>query len=160
MTFHIKKAGKDDHPALVRFMSGLQDAERALFSNRLPGEGWAGDHMTYLENLAADTGGAVFIAFDDETPVGMIVTVIARQDGIWLIPEWDRTGDITDLFVMEEYRGSEAAALLMKAAEDHFKTNGVNIATLSFLENNHRARHFYEKCGYAPYERQYFKKLV
>ena len=76
-----------------------------------------------------------FVAKDDNKVVGIIAAK-------WYYKEVD----ISDLIVLEEYRGNDLGTKLVKTVEDYYKGKGfenINLTTYEF-----QAPEFYKKCGY------------
>ncbi|ASA25793.1 GNAT family N-acetyltransferase [Paenibacillus donghaensis] len=68
--------------------------------------------------------------------------------------------EITELFVVEEYRKQGVATALMASAEDYFKDKNVKGYQLFTGKQNEIAQAFYEKNGYTQSEEQMYRKRV
>jgi len=155
MSIIARPARPDDRPALVRFMSALQDVERGLHpDSRLPGADMAEAHTAYLLQRAAAPGGTVLLAERQESgrAVGFLIAYEEAQEGVYLTPAFERIGWVSDLFVEEAARGGGATDALLDAAAAHFRARGVTRLLLSYLVGNDAAARAYEKRGFAPYE--------
>jgi len=147
--------------AVVKLMAELQDCERLLSDDRPPGETMASGHFDYLLDLCESRSGKVFLAVNDGTVIGFVTVFLEAADegDLHLFPEYKRYGWVSDLVVEENQRGSRAASVLLEHAESHCASLGVNRLKLVALQNNVRARRFYEKSGYAEYEIVYKKDI-
>lgn len=90
---------------------------------------------------------AVFLAFDDKAPVGVIncIECFSSFKAKPLI-------NIHDLYVGEEGRGKGVATKLLQAAEDLAVEKNCCKVTLEVLEGNKVAQAAYLKLGFAGYE--------
>lgn len=57
-------------------------------------------------------------------------------------------GEIISIYFLPEYIGRGYGRSLLEKAVGELKTMGFNSVFLWVLEDNHRARRFYEKCGF------------
>ena len=76
-----------------------------------------------------------FVAKDDNKVVGIITG-----------KSYYKEVHISDLIVLEEYRGNDLGTKLVKTVEDYYKGKGfenINLTTYEF-----QAPEFYKKCGY------------
>ncbi len=94
-----------------------------------------------LESMGAD--GTVFIAEDaDGTPVG--AATVERSAHFTGAPQ----GELGELAVIEAVEGQGVAALLLAAAEDWARKQGMPFLALGTGIANTRARAFYARHGY------------
>jgi diamine N-acetyltransferase len=87
----------------------------------------------------ADPARRVVLAERAGTPVGVLLTA----------PDW-----LEGLYVVPEEWGSGVAVLLHDEAVRAARERGVEHLHLWVLEDNHRARRFYERRGWKPNERR------
>ncbi|MEO0938297.1 MAG: GNAT family N-acetyltransferase [Pseudomonadota bacterium] len=104
-------------------------------------EAEARDVASYAEAIAA---GHSFIAFDEETPIGIAA----------LIPLTNRAqtrhrAEIGAVYIAESHHGTGAARILMQTIEDHAKGLGIWQLELFAEAQNTRAITFYERLGYS-----------
>lgn len=57
-------------------------------------------------------------------------------------------GEIISIYFLPEYIGKGYGVPLLRACLDELKKLGFKRILLRVLEDNHRARNFYEKCGF------------
>ena len=84
-----------------------------------------------------------YIALLEEVPVGMMGVIPSRDD------DMAEAGEVGAIYLHPSYFGRGIGCEMMNFAEKTLKENGCNIIILWVLEENMRARKFYEKCGYA-----------
>jgi len=158
MTVSVRAAEPRDRPALVAFMAALQDFERGLEANRVPGPAMADRHLAALEGWAAEhPGGSVLVAevaggVDGFLVAGFLVTGIDEELGDYVLPANRLVGRLSDLWVVPEARGQGVARALVAAAENRLKAAGVNRAEVTAVHGNRAALQIYEGLGFAPYE--------
>lgn len=68
-------------------------------------------------------------------------------------------GEIISIYFLPEYMGKGYGISLLEQAVDELKTMGFQKIFLWVLEDNHRARHFYEKCGFKNSGEYYDNKI-
>jgi GNAT superfamily N-acetyltransferase len=153
MSVIVRAARPGDRPVLVGFMAALQDFERAIEPNRVPGPGMADRHLAALEGWAAEhPGGSVLVAEAEGRAVGFIVTGVDEELGDYVLPENRLVGRLSDLWVAPGARGRGAARALIAAAEARLRAAGINRAEVTAVVRNAEAQRLYAALGYAPYE--------
>jgi GNAT superfamily N-acetyltransferase len=83
------------------------------------------------------------VAEDDDGSVVGFATAGASRDG-------DAEGELYAIYALPEAWGSGAGPALMKVATEGLREDGFRTAFLWVLEDNPRARRFYEREGWAP----------
>lgn len=161
VNFHIRPSNLRDRPILVTLMEALQDAERELCSNRLPGNEMGDGHLAYLEDLVQEQKGQMYVAESEKGVVGFVVCFVEKlDDGDFHVIESDREfGYISDLYVVPEMRKHGVGIALMQAAEQHFLHLNLSVVRVGLLCRNEPAAKFYHRAGYQPYEVLYEKRL-
>lgn len=118
------------------------------------------DHYLWfdMDKILASETDAVFLAFVDGTPAGMIETRLRDYgEGCSTSP----VGYIEGWFVAPEFRGNEVAGLLIAAAESWAREKGcTEMASDTWLDNEISIR-AHIKLGYFEVERlvHFVKKL-
>lgn len=149
--FRIRPARDTDHPALVRFMAGLQAHEPTLDPDLLAEpEAMADSHVAHLLDQVAHHDGTALIAEDPASgnPLGFAIAHAEADAGTFMADDARRVGRLTDLFVTEDARGRGIARALIAACEDHFRTLGLRHMQIGVLARNTRAQRLYEAAGY------------
>ena len=68
-------------------------------------------------------------------------------------------GEIISIYFLPEYMGKGYGRQLIEKVIDELKAMGFETIFLWVLEENHRARHFYEKCGFKNSGEYYDDKI-
>jgi GNAT superfamily N-acetyltransferase len=66
---------------------------------------------------------------------------------------------VSDIFVIESWRGRDVAGALLAAADTHGRTLGLAFVTIGLLAVNHAAQRAYQKSGFEAYEVYLRKRL-
>lgn len=98
---------------------------------------------------------AVFIAIVDDAAAGFCCAQVFKS-----MCYRSYYAEITELFVIEEYRKQGVATALMAFAEDYFKDKNVQGYQLFTGKQNEMAQAFYEKNGYSKSEEQMYRKRM
>lgn len=148
-------------PSVVGFMAALQEHERALSDDRVPGSMMADAHLAYLEAQCRTFDGLVLVASSGGVPCGFAVgfTGAYDDDDRHVAEAFKRYGEITDLYVAPAFRQQGVARALLEALEAHFRGLGLLRVRLSVLHGNRAAREAYEALGYRPADVVYGKGL-
>jgi len=152
--FRIRPYRETDLPALRRMLQGLQEAECIMDSSRAH---WADGAAAYTDWMLEEVGansGAVFMADStDGSAIGMVSCWRAEDPtDITVTPDSRVHLYVSDIFVVETWRGQNVAAGLLEAAERHGRTLGLAQMTIGLLAVNHAAKRAYEKSGFHDYE--------
>jgi GNAT superfamily N-acetyltransferase len=144
-----------DEPAILSFITGLQDYEAAFEPNRRRDPAFAADHWRDAQHRCAEKHGAMFIAEDfvpvaGGNPVGWAFAY--EEHGELFVTEPQRRhGFLAEIFVMPEARGKGLGKALIEACEAWARGRGHALLTINVLARNARAIRSYEGSGYAPY---------
>lgn len=107
--------------------------------------------QTVQENLAPRlherNDAVVVLAFDEETPVGLIICIEGFSSFVC-----QPLLNIHDVFVAPEFRGTGLAGQLFEFVEQIARARGCCKLTLEVLEGNQRAQAAYRKFGFNGYE--------
>ncbi|GAB2176229.1 GNAT family N-acetyltransferase [Dongia sp. agr-C8] len=159
--FRIRPYCAADLPDLRRMVLGLQLAECAMESSRAH---WADGGAAYaawlLDEIAANSGAAFLAEAPDGAAIGMVTCWRAEDPtDITVTPAARAHLYISDIFVVESWRGRDVAGALLAAAEAHGRGLGLAQMTIGLLAVNHAARRAYEKSGFEDYEIYLRKRL-
>jgi ribosomal protein S18 acetylase RimI-like enzyme len=137
--------------AAVGDASGIAEAHvaawRAAYEGMIP--------AAYLEGLSvelaelrwrdqlADEGHAIFVAVDDAKVAGFTNSGPA-EDGP------DGAGELYTIYLLPDYWDRGIGRRLLELSEDALRRAGFGDAVLWVLEDNARARAFYERNGWRP----------
>ena len=139
-----------DEPAILSFITGLQDFEAAFEPNRRRDPAFAADHWRDAQHRCAQKHGIMLIAEEAGKAVGWAFAY--EEHGELFITEPERRhGFLAEIFVMPDARGKGLGRALIAACEDWARGRGHQLLTIGVLANNARAIRAYEGAGYAPY---------
>lgn len=158
----IKKYSPKDKETLFVLIEELQDylvqIDPLKRLRRLPGY-----NKKYIENLLQKIKkqkGAIFLAKDENIPLGFIAGVVEKQDKdelLGCVPS--RPGRILELIVSDKYRGKNVGSLLMERVEEYFHDEGCTVLLVEVFEPNNLAHNFYKKLGYTDRSIDMIKKF-
>jgi ribosomal protein S18 acetylase RimI-like enzyme len=155
----IRDASSSDRPHLRAAIIELHEHERSLHDSRLPGEEAADAYLEWMLGEAAERGGAVLLAEVEGAMAGFAAGWIVEEDILEETPDSNRFGYVSDVCVLQSFRGRHIAAKLIEALEQLLCESGVMRIRLSTLAANAPARSAYERAGYTPYEIVYEKVI-
>jgi GNAT superfamily N-acetyltransferase len=139
-----------DEPAILSFITGLQDYEAAFEPDRRRDPDFAVDHWRDVQHRCAEAHGVFVIAEQEGRPVGWAFAHDTPGHLFVVEPE-RRHGSIAELFVVPEARGAGHGRALIQGCEEWAKQRGHKLLTLGVLAGNRCALRSYEGAGYAPY---------
>jgi GNAT superfamily N-acetyltransferase len=159
--FEIRPYRDADLADLRRMVRGLQEAECGMDPSRAH---WADDGAAYagwmLEQVAANAGAVFMAVAADGAAIGMVSCWRAEDlTDITVTPQARVHLYVSDIFVIEAFRGRNVAGALLGAAERHGRGLGLAQMTIGLLAVNHAARRAYEKSGFSDYELLLRKRL-
>lgn len=157
----IRNMRSEDRPAIVRFMSALNDYEIPLSPDRAPGSEMADGHVDFLLAEVQKRGGFTLVAVVDGQTAGFLLAcVMADDDGsVYLLEPFRKVGEISDVFVDPDYRRMGLTRAMIEEAERRFRSMGLRRMEIRFLEANEPAELTYRDAGFAPHERIFVKPL-
>jgi GNAT superfamily N-acetyltransferase len=154
VSFRIRNADQvRDRAAMLSYVDGLQAFEHAVEPNRRLDGTVAADHMAVLDKRLAERGGAIFIAEDDNGPLGWSV-VHETVDDIYVVEAERRMAYIDELYLIDRARGLGAGGALIKACEGWAKARGIGVIMIGVLAKNDNAHAIYNAAGYDDYSVQ------
>ncbi len=106
------------------------------------------DTEEYIEKFLLRNPCTSFVAVENDEIIG---TVMAGHDGY--------RGYIHHTCVSEKFRGNGIGALLVKAAVDALKAEGINKVFLVVFKTNENGNAFWEKQGFKIREDLYYRDL-
>jgi len=139
-----------DHPAAISFIDGLQRFEHGVEPNRRVDADVGAGYFDMLMGAVAEHKGIVRIAEIGERPIGWAVAW-PEDDAMYVIAQERRFVYISELYVVEEARGTGVGRALIADCEDWAREQDVRIVKIGVLSKNTRAARVYEGAGYAPY---------
>lgn len=159
MTVRIEPAGDGDRPTIERFVAAIQEHERETVPELRPGAEIAASYANRVREMVRTRDGVLLLAWDGDTPVGLIAAWKDEDDDPLLRPEYREQGYVSDLYVVETHRRRGIAGLLVAAAKTAMRERGCRRLCLSVKATNAAALGFYEADGFRPYELSMWKRL-
>lgn len=135
----------------------LRDTDDRLAVSRVYEESWKSAYkgivpQAYLDGIPAGrwASGLDRTGWDTlvMTESGRLVGTSSLCTSRW--PEWPDYGEIVSLYLLPEYMGRGYGKPLLEAAVQALAARGFRDILLWVLEDNRRARAFYEKNGFYP----------
>lgn len=133
----------------------LRESDSRLAVSRIYEESWRFAYrgivpQDYLDSISAGrwaraldgSGWGSLILTEKGTPVGTACVCPSR----W--PDYPDFGEVVSLYLLPEYVGRGYGKALLEAAEEALADRGFRDILLWVLEDNLRARRFYEKAGF------------
>ena len=105
------------------------------FLDSIPARKWA-DKVT-AEGIYS------LVLTEEDIPIGTASFCQSRWE------KYSDYGEIVSIYFLPEYIGKGYGGYLLRACQSELKKLGFRRILLRVLEDNHRARRFYEKCGFA-----------
>lgn len=149
---HIQEF-REDYSIIAAFLDSLQEYIISIdplgFNKK--DDLYSKTHTKELLKMVEKNEGEIFVAYHDQTPIGMIAGIIEHTSESELL-EWKikKSGRVVELFVDPQYRGMNTGSALMEALEHYFKNQHCQVVLLDVFEPNTAAKHFYEHHGYIP----------
>jgi ribosomal protein S18 acetylase RimI-like enzyme len=147
MEVKIRKASKSDYPTVYECMTNtawndVPEAEKATTKKEV----WMSFFRKIAKTLTEGKGRKIFVACDDENDFMGYVVTGNMGEGASTIP----VGMVFDISVMEPFRRRGIAKLLIRAAEDYCRQQGMWRIKLEVAANNPKAIDLYKKVGFEP----------
>ncbi len=103
-------------------------------------------YFEYLINEINKKDGKIFVVESRNAIVGFVGLFVTQEE--W---ESEKSLYISDLVVLEKYRGLGLGTKLLEYVEDYAKQQGAKFIKIGALEKNHGALDLYRKMGFADY---------
>ena len=160
-TFRVRDAKlPQDEAAMLQFINELQRFERAIEENRRVDASVAQEFLSVLLERVKNNHGCIRLAEDDHgQPIGWAVA-LEDEDEVYVVAGERRFGYISELHVIESWRGRGVGRALMSACEAWARDRGLATMFIAGLAENRRALDVYRASGYAPHAaflRKYLK---
>lgn len=136
-----------DEATLRECVIQLQDVEREIFARTAEGVAIAKPYIEYLVEVCSANRGKILVVEQD-----------GRAVGYSAVQFWDNSEEvheepyeyayISDLVVLDVYRGRGFGRALLHAAESYAKGQGIEILRIGVLAGNKSVRRMYERFGF------------
>ena len=147
-----------DAQQLRNCVIGLQEFERKLDTRMPTGESIADDYLTEMFMQCRQFSGTVFVCEKNDKIAGYI-TVHSQYVSEDIDDGPRKFGYISDVFVVDQFRGRGVGKALLQHAENHAKENGVSEMMIGVLASNKQARSLYHAQGFEEFAIKLEKKL-
>jgi ribosomal protein S18 acetylase RimI-like enzyme len=159
----IEEAQTQDHPLITEFMEESIDYHHRLDPRyyREPEESETGLFL-FLNKIFYDKKHTVFVArYRGERQIlGFVVLGVFEASGFDFDTKIQKYGSIIDLYVSPLARGIGLGESLMKRAETHYLSLGIDHVGLQMSCFNGPAFKLYQRLGYVPRQQLLFKELT
>jgi ribosomal protein S18 acetylase RimI-like enzyme len=147
----IRKATENDRSAILAGFNALQAYERAMEPNRADPADIA---ETYLRDLYAQCREGKAEILVAEVGAGVVgwVGVVPRHVSDDILDHDREFAYITDLIVLQDYRGRGIGRQLLAAAEEYAARHGARRLRVGVLAANAAAHRLYHSMGFRDYE--------
>jgi GNAT superfamily N-acetyltransferase len=139
-----------DEPAILSFITGLQEYEAAFEPDRRRDPQFSADHWRDVQHRCVEGHGIFLIAEGDAKPVGWAFAH-DTPGHLFVVEPQRRHGSIAELFVVPQARGKGLGRALIEGCEAWARKRGHALLTLGVLAQNAHAIRAYEGMGFAPY---------
>jgi GNAT superfamily N-acetyltransferase len=140
----------DDEPAFAGFIDALQRFEHDFEPDRRIDEAVGRDYLAILLARVEKNDGRIFVAEQDNRPIGWVVFVV-EDAPIYVVEEERRCGFVCELYVEEEWRGVGLGRRLVEACAEETRARGLKVLRIGVVARNERARKAYAAMGFEPY---------
>jgi GNAT superfamily N-acetyltransferase len=153
VTIQIRPYRPSDRPSLEALSAELLDAmvDSDPWGRLTRTEAYARTDVRMILHYAKKHKGFILVATDRGRPVGFAAGWISptqfhrRQS-----EKPNRTGYVSDLAVLKDWRGKGIGTRLITTSEQWFRRMGCDTTSLGVFYPNARARRLYAACGYSP----------
>lgn len=136
-----------DYPEVLECIVELQDTECALSDMKKPGKEMAEEYFASIYKPMQEEKGDIVVAECEGKVSGFIAYEIEDNDIT------DKPGQhiyISDLVVLQRFRGRGIATILMKQVEQVAKEKNIKRINIGVMAENQPALQLYLKQGYSP----------
>jgi ribosomal protein S18 acetylase RimI-like enzyme len=155
----IEPYKKEDFSLLVGFVSAIQEHERRTVSELKTGQEIGSDYANILLQKSASKNGIILMARADDETVGFICARVETDEDLLLQDDKREHAYISDIFVVEAWRGKNVAQALLKEVETLMHQQGCKRMRICSKATNMHAVRFYQSSGFKPYEIIFSKVL-
>jgi ribosomal protein S18 acetylase RimI-like enzyme len=157
--FEIVRYGSADFAAVIQFVEAIQEHERAAVPALKPGQEIGPIYAETLVRKVADQDGCILMAKAGGQTIGFVCAWKEVDDDALLREEMRAHAFISDIFVVEDWRGRGVAAGLLSAIEAAMLERGSTQVRVCAKSTNALATGSYNRAGYRAYEIIFWKSL-
>lgn len=157
--YTIRPYSSHDAHQLLPCICELQDFERTLEPDRVPGSTIAERYLQELLATITSGQGQIFVAIVQENIVGFIAIRQEHEHDTYLSTLTDYAY-ISDSVVLAPYRCQGIGTALLDTAQDYARQQGIHTLKIQVLARNQRARQVYLSDGFREHEITLIKHLL
>ncbi|TFB22877.1 GNAT family N-acetyltransferase [Filobacillus milosensis] len=140
---NIRKATMEDAPGIGKVhVDSWQTTYKNIVSDRFLNQLSYDNRTNLWKRNISENEFHIVVAENEEGEI--IGFASGKQEDSGNFPDYD--GDITSIYLLDEYQGQGVGQKLLEAVFYQFRILGYNSAVVWVLKDN-RSRHFYEKTG-------------
>ena len=143
----VREYRREDAPAVRACIVALHDYERQIDPRLRTGASMADEYLAQTLVRCSDFGGHIFI-FESAGVVAGFTTVLTRMPFLELDDPPGEFALVTDLVVLERFRGRGFGRALLDAAERYAREQGASELRIGVLSANHGAKRLYRAAGF------------
>jgi ribosomal protein S18 acetylase RimI-like enzyme len=157
--FEIVRYEPADLADLIRFVEAIQEHERAGVPELRPGPEIGPPYAETLVHNVSNQNGCILMAKAGGRAIGFVCAWNEVDDDALLREDMRAHAFISDIFVIEGWRGRGVAAELLAAIEAAMLERGSTQIRVCSKAANSLAIGCYNRAGYRPYEIIFWKSL-
>ena len=144
LNYHVVQIRHHD-PRLLQSLDALHRALMAYSGSSTPLE----QFTNFVTGRLGDETMLLILGFAGDTPAGYGMAFDVAEHPF--MPEWQRSGYITQFFVAPKYRGQGVGQLLLDHIMRWLASRGVQNVLLNVSLENPLGNRFWRKQGFVPY---------
>lgn len=152
----IREAADGDFDRLMELKMLCKEDEFTRSSTLKPPGETREHYARYLRQHLAGSNSAVFVAPDDGRIVAMIQVKTIKSLPLHRFPQ---TGYISNLYVLDPFRGKGVGTQLVERAMRWLRERGVRLVSLELHVGNLAATELYRKLGFEEYTVKMSRRL-
>jgi GNAT superfamily N-acetyltransferase len=154
----IREFRADDAAAIRGCIVELQDFERQIDDRLRPGEAMASEYLRHILGRCREHAGTILVAEHGGAIVGF-AAILARVPFESLDDPPGEYALVSDLAVLEVFRGRGIGTGLLSEAEQYATAAGATELRISVLSANETAVQLYRRAGFIPYSETLAKRI-
>jgi ribosomal protein S18 acetylase RimI-like enzyme len=155
----VRTYRSEDQDRVKQCIIELQNFERDLEADRVEGEEVVERNFQELQEAHDQNTGRIFVAEVEEEVVGFVNVRFEHENQMYHSSLVDYAY-ISDIVVLQAYRGRGIGTMLLQQAEDFARQQGGAVLKIEVLARNQQAADVYQHAGFRPYEIVLLKHLI
>jgi len=158
--FEIIPYQSSDLPVLTQFVEAIQEHERIAIRELKPGTEIGTVYAKMLLHKVSSQNGCILLAKADGRSIGFVCGWTEVDEDVLLREDMRAHAYISDIFVVEDWRGKGVAPVLLAEVEAVMRRRGCARVRVCAKAANTLAVSCYTRTGYTPYEIVFSKPLA